>query len=124
MMRNDGEVTVYVLQFRNQGTKSDQRWRGANLDHFGHPPGFKASSDCWQRTGLDGTFDEEQGFEGLKLMSREHVEYDWRLMRLEISQHHYEVASMSAIKPGTNVTAQSPDYEEVCRRAIAVEKGK
>jgi hypothetical protein len=45
-------------------------------------------------------------------------------MRLEISQHHYEVASMSVIKPGTNVTAQSPDYEEVCRRAIAVAKGK
>lgn len=129
-MRIDGDYTVYVLQGRSKQPEREEKqgWFGPSYDHFGHPPGFSASDLCWQKLGIHATFDYQQGLQALTLFNELHVEYDWRLMELKLSQHHKEVAMFAAREPGkesphTNSYPELSDYE-VGRRARAVHKGK
>lgn len=120
-MRHDGEIVVFVLQGRSTEKKEKNEWFSPSFDHFGHPPGFKASDPCWQQTGIFGTFDEDEGLAALKVFNREHVEYDWRLMRLHVIQEHTEVACFQARTPGKKSPDSSLEYDSVARkRARAV----
>jgi len=121
-MRCDGEFTIYVLEARYT-TGKDKKWFRASLDSFGTPPGFSASGECWQKTGIHGTFDEAQGVDAAMVMAREHVEFDWRLMRLEVSQHHHDVVTFSAKKPGAQAPDGYPVTKEMRARYDAIHKG-
>ena len=123
-MRCDGDIVIFVLQGRSTEKGKKKEWFGPSFDYFGHPPGFQASDDCWQRTGIFGTFDEDEGLTALKLFNREHVEYDWRLMRLHVVQEHTEVACFQAKTPRkkppeAHSYPEASDYE-LRRRARAV----
>ena len=117
-MRSDGDVVLFKLE-----AKLDKDWFSANYDHFGSPAGFTASDDGWQKTGIFGTFDEEEGMRALLVMSKQHVEYSWRLMRLKLSQHHFEVATMAARKPGGPRIDWRTNNTEMRRRVTAIQKG-
>jgi hypothetical protein len=125
-MRTDGDFVIFVLQARST-IGQEKKWFSPNYDTFGTPPDFTASGDCWQTLGIHGTFDEEKGLDALRLMNREHPEYDWKLMERRLSQHHREIATMAAKNPGV----KSPYYtmsgtaedKECSRRARAVNKG-
>lgn len=105
MLRVDGTFVVYMLQFCNPRLDSDNPyggWRDPNYDHFGTPlksekNGFAASGDCWQATGLHGTFDEAAGRAALKEMQTDtrwhRNEVNWRLVRRTFVQHTDVVAS-------------------------------
>lgn len=127
MIRSDGNITCYVLECRSNAPGYENRWFLAGLDHFGTPPGFSASGPCWQKTGIHGTFDEEEGFSALRVMSSQHIEYDWRLMKLEISQKHSEVATIQAKTPGaappSTHSYPTAEDEELRRRIRIIHNG-
>jgi hypothetical protein len=126
-MRCDADLIIFVLQGRSTEAKGKRDWFSPSYDHFGHPPGFNASGECWQKTGIHGTFDEDEGLAALRVFNREHVEYDWRLIRMHVVQEHIEVARFNAKKPGQKSPSTNPyptkEDEEVYRRARAVAAG-
>lgn len=92
-VRKDGEYVVYVIQTRSANYRGGE-WYNASLDHFGTPPGFSASSECWQTTGIDGTFDRAVGLAGLSAIANKHPGVEFRLAQVNITQKTAEVASM------------------------------
>ena len=64
MLRKDGIYEIYMIQHQQK----DSKWV---YSIFGTPTvadikkGFNASGDCWQITGIEGTFDFETAKEGL-----------------------------------------------------------
>lgn len=62
-LRNDGKVEVYRIQTRTDTIKNSN-WYYANLDHFGKPKGFGADGECWQETGIKGTFSWDDAIDG------------------------------------------------------------
>lgn len=91
VLRKDGDVTVYVLQTKHKGK---EEWFNASLDHFGTPEGFSASHDCWQQTGINGTFDKFVGMQGLTWMANRHVGQPWRLAKIRITQETVAAAAL------------------------------
>jgi hypothetical protein len=86
-MRNDGEATIYQIQHQN----NVHEWVGSNFDHFGTPEGFKASDKCWQETGIQGTYDEEQGINGVAELANKHRGTTFRLIKRFYVQKTSEV---------------------------------
>lgn len=76
-MRNDGDVTVFQIEH-----KSEARWYGTSFDYFGTPhEAFSASGQCWQETGIHGTYDAEIAEIALMRISRTWPETAFRLVR-------------------------------------------
>jgi hypothetical protein len=120
MLRIDGYFTIYVLKGRNTEKKSE-KWFSPSYDSFGTPPGFCASDECWQKTGVHGTFDEAQAFAALQLFAKAYPENDWRMEEVKISQHRSQIASMSAKKPGESFNKPYPATAEYRRRIDIVQ---
>lgn len=85
-MLND-DYSVYILQI-NQIHRISRvgTWFDANLDHFGHPAGFKSSDPCWQTTGIHGTFVKAEGVRALEEIILAHPGHVWRLVERRLSQ--------------------------------------
>jgi hypothetical protein len=90
MIRRDGCYQIFLIETRSKNYKNEE-WFTASLDHFGSPPGFTASDDCWQRTGVYGTFVEKTAREGLKWIRRRHSDTEFRLVCVHISQMKVKV---------------------------------
>lgn len=64
-----GEFTVYVLM-----AKFSDGWKPFNMDCIpGHLPEsqpFRASGACWQKTGIRGSFEEEEAFNLLQAVRK------------------------------------------------------
>ena len=90
MIRCDGDFVIYILECRD----SRGKWFGPNYDNLGTPKGFAASDDCWQATGVSGTFHPHVGLSALQEMAKKHTHLVWRLMKMTVSQHKREIASM------------------------------
>jgi len=84
-LRVDGEYRIFTLQYWNE---KEHAWADAGLDHFGHPEGFTASGECWQRTGVNGTFDEDEALAGAAQLQKRHG-VPFRVAVLEISQRRF-----------------------------------
>jgi hypothetical protein len=93
----DGKVSVYCLQTRAKGYKNGD-WFYASLDHFGHPEGFNASGECWQKTSIFGVFDLDLAMKGLKQICEKNPGEEFRLVNLRVMQHTREVAIMKLPK--------------------------
>lgn len=122
MLRIDGDFTIYVLGCRITDKKSN-KWFSPSFDSFGTPPGFTASDECWQKTGVHGTFNEAQAFAALQLFAKAYPEDDWRMEEVKISQHHSPIATKLATKPGEDFHHPYPATEEY-RRRIKIVQGK
>ncbi len=122
MIRIDGKFTIFVLQGRKTKSKTDT-WFSPSFDSFGTPSDFSASGDCWQKLGIHGTFEEEAGLSALARFAKAYPEYDWRLMKLDLSQTHTEFASMSARRPGKAYDKPYLTTDEH-RRRIQIVQGK
>lgn len=122
MLRIDGDFIIYVLGCRTTEKNSD-KWFSPSYDSFGTPPGFTASDECWQTTGIHGTFDEAQAFTALQLFAKAYPEYDWRMEEVKISQRRSKIAEMSAKKPGKSFAHLYPATDEY-RRRIDIVQGK
>lgn len=71
MLRQDGTVTIYMIQHwevpRGIMSKGGPgKWVFSCLGHFGTPPGFSASDECWQRYGHYGVLTLEEAKAGLE----------------------------------------------------------
>lgn len=122
MLRIDGEFTIYVLKGRATEHRSN-KWFSPSYDSFGTPPGFTASDECWQATGIHGTFDESQAFSALKLFAKAYPEQDWRMEEVKISQQHTQIALMTAKNPGKSYGHPYPTTAEY-RQRISIVQGK
>lgn len=105
MLRNDGKYEIYMIQHLAEvgafgHTKSE--WHFSNFDHFGTPvctgvcadKGFSASGDCWQETGIHGTFDMEIGLQGLRWIADKHRGIKFRLVKLTLTRQTETISSM------------------------------
>lgn len=92
-LRCDGEYRIFTLQYWSE---DEHKWADAGLDHFGHPEGFTASGECWQRTGVHGTFDEEEAIAGAAQLQKRHG-IPFRVAILEISQRRYALSRKTEI---------------------------
>lgn len=80
MIRNDGKYEIYRLQHLwNHRTK----WVGSiENEEF-----FKASGECWQQTGIHGTFDFDEAKKAFEeVVSRLEKNRKFRLVKVTISQ--------------------------------------
>lgn len=86
MLDKDGTFVFFIIVTRTKDYRRGQ-WFQASLDHFGSPPGFSASGDCWQQIGERGTFDEDEAKAGLLWMAKKHPKNEWGLQRVEATQN-------------------------------------
>lgn len=82
MIWRDGNYNIYKIQH----LQSDGEWVGSSFDAFGTPKGFNASGDCWQTTGVHGTFDKDEAIDGAFWLTRKHLNTKFRVILVEISQ--------------------------------------
>jgi hypothetical protein len=97
MLRNDGKYKIYMIRHLAEvGAfgRDKSEWHFSNFDHFGTPIGFSASGDCWQETGIHGTFDLETGLEGLRWIADKHRGTKFRLVKLTLTRQTETISSM------------------------------
>ena len=82
MLRKDGAILIYKIQHLARNGS----WTDSSLDHFGHPEGFNASGDCWQKTGHHGALTEEIAKAGLRWLRDRHPERKFRVVRVFLEQ--------------------------------------
>lgn len=90
MLRNDGSYTIYVIS-HNYG-KRDPRFRQSSLDHFGYNEkksdspklSLSASGECWQKTGIHGTFDLNHAKKLAKRIAKKNTREDIKFAVQEI----------------------------------------
>ena len=104
-LQSDGEYVIFTLQYWYE---KDGTWNDAGLDAFGHPEGFNASGECWQRTGVHGTFDEEEALRGASRLQQRHG-IPFRVQVLEVSQRRYPLPRKTEVNQhGRLVDLKSP----------------
>ena len=78
-MRRDGEYTIYLIE------GWDEEAQGWERQMPSQPEGFDACGDCWQTTGIHGTFDYDQALDGAGALQKKFGR-PFRVVALEISQ--------------------------------------
>jgi len=94
MVRNDGDYTIYILEYwGNIGRKDEWLYAGdgdqftKGEDHFKEPfRSFGACGECWQETGIHGTYDKQTAFELLVKVAAHTPNRVFRIAELKISQ--------------------------------------
>lgn len=105
MIRIDGTFVIYKIQHLvPQAIGLQEKWVGSSLDHFGTPHvtgetrskgirkdwctknGFSACGDCWQTTGVTGTFELNAASEALAWMCQKWPQSQFRIVKVTISQ--------------------------------------
>ena len=100
MLRNDGKYEIFVIEFASKEYHPD-KWHPINWDclwvkaeHMTPAKqknfeAFSASGQCWQETGVHGTYDIEDALSVylmLKMHSIKKDEYIFRVMKKSIWQ--------------------------------------
>jgi len=89
MLRTNGAFTFFVIQHYQPPSPDGSiagKWMDSNLDHFGHPPGFTASSPCWQKLGVHGCFESEEAMAGILTMKSNWPNHKFRIARYDVIQ--------------------------------------
>ena len=106
MVRNDGDYTIFILQFwaDMHGRGADWHYTGdgghylPSIDYRNKTPepriSFTACGDCWQQTGIHGTYDYDIAHDFLKLVAKTAPDRKFRIARLEIFQRTTGVCEM------------------------------
>ena len=81
MVRNDGKWEIYRIQHKWNNKKNKWVYSIENEEFF------KSSEECWQLTGINGTFNFDEAREAYgKVVSRLEKERKFRLVKLIITQ--------------------------------------
>jgi hypothetical protein len=105
MLRSDGEFVVYVIKHRKDG----QDWMLSSLDNFefagavwqdsggwNYPRReFSASADCWQKTGITGTFNRDAALAALTAISEANPDYEFGIFEVKLSQQSRAIGTMA-----------------------------
>lgn len=106
MIRNDGDYTIFILQFwadihGQHGRGADWhyagdggRWCGKENHEKEPRRSFNASGSCWQQTGIHGTYDYETAHAFLLMCAKASPDRKFRIARLEIFQRTTGVCEM------------------------------
>jgi len=107
MLRQDGEYIIFIIQHKYKDKKvegwsnsgdcgqffpngpfTEKEWRTKHkeIDYF------NASGDCWQDTGVHGTYDLNEAFQLLVKVIQWAPEHRFRIARIEIKQKTEQVA--------------------------------
>lgn len=120
MIRTDGAYVCYLIQTRDESKKhKDGAWFEASLDYFGSPEGFNACGDCWQRTGVHGTFNEKEARAGLVWMRERHPGKPFRLIALHITQMRVAVYEAPVKRRGVPLAPKQKSRRRSPRTASA-----
>jgi hypothetical protein len=107
-LRKDGKYTIYIIQFKYVDAL-DVSWHNAgscdqflpqNLTRkqwdnivFNKPfRSLHSCGDCWQKTGIEGSFDSNDAVNAMVKISQLNPGRTFRVARLEIDQKTSEVA--------------------------------
>jgi len=90
MLRKDGKFEIYIIEFRNRNSSDwhtlsfDAAWVSAELykskEAIWHE--FSASGQCWQETGVHGTYDVEMAIKLYVLLKQHSTKKDEYLFRV------------------------------------------
>lgn len=93
MVRNDGFYTIYILQHETVDGKEwnnsgdGEQWCRGRGDFREEPRrSFNALGECWQQTGVHGTYDRKIALRMMILAACEHPKRKFRITRVSISQ--------------------------------------
>ncbi len=113
MLRNDGKYEVYVIEAKGEGD-----WFQYNMDFCALTDDqpykdFSASGECWQSTGVHGTFDVRHALKMFNLMTKAKPEYQFRVTKYTIWQDSEVlwVSSTPEQRKQWNNTSQSKKSE-------------
>jgi hypothetical protein len=107
MIRNDGKYVIYILQFWAKLNAKKYEWHYAGDGAQFCGPGdfrdeprvqFTACGDCWQETGVRGTYDYETAVKYLLQCVKHSNDKKLRIARLEIFQRTSGVIEMKYVK--------------------------
>lgn len=84
ILHNDGSYTIYTIKCRK--LNRDSNYYYANLCTFGFPEGFKSSDECWQKTGIHGTFNLDEAKNAIKFLYDKHPDYLFKFVKLTLNQ--------------------------------------
>lgn len=103
MIRTDGTYTIYIIEYLQESDKTwhyagdGDRWLSGMKSLAGTLPvkekfdkeprkSFNACGNCWQQTGVFGTFDKKTAFDLLYIISENNKTRSFRVCELYISQ--------------------------------------
>ena len=107
MLRNDGDYTIYIIQYTKD--KPGEEWNNSGdctqfikkvktreqQDKIAYSKPFEsisACNECWQKTGIHGTFDLKMAMAVFQKIFRWFPKYRFRVAELKISQHITQIA--------------------------------
>ena len=108
MLRSDGDFTIYVIQHLSRPGGNPFReitWVNSNLDYFvTNVPSdernaiapFMAVGECWQKTGIHGTFNQNEALNAVVALATNNPDYNFRVAELQLSMRTRSVYEMSA----------------------------
>lgn len=107
MVRNDGKYTIYILQHL---TRDGKEWNNSGdgsqfvKGNFRKQPlyDFCACGECWQQTGVHGTYDLEIAHRLLLLAGTQHPTRSFRICEVQICQTTTEVSRIKMSKGWTD----------------------
>ena len=82
LLRKDGDYVIYIAERR-----LNNDWIGVAHDLYGCPVGFSASGNCWQETGVHGTYDLQAAKKGIRELASKNPDVGFRVVKVTISQH-------------------------------------
>lgn len=95
MIRSDGRFTIFIIEFEYTNKTQwaqisfDVSWVAPDLyaKHENIWNDFSSSGDCWQQTGVHGTFDVEKAIKLYLLLKDHSIEkYKFRVKKVTIWQ--------------------------------------
>lgn len=92
LLRTDGEFTIYLLQHKY---KKKGSWTDSSLDffHLGQPAyeglkrPFSASGECWQQTGVCGTYGRGEALAFCAAIAAKYTDHKFRIACVHVVQH-------------------------------------
>lgn len=104
MIRNDGNYKIYLIKHfsKDYPAKGKDTWVTSSLDHFfvrqsdingsdlkeltPENRDFLANGECWQKTGISGTFDRNVALRFKEQLQKKYPERQFSVFELVISQ--------------------------------------
>jgi hypothetical protein len=102
MVRNDGNYVIYLIQHKERSG----RWvRSIENERY-----FKASDECWQITGIHGTFDLEHAKKVYEhIINIEEEGNIYRIVKVTINQKTEDVDLISVSNDNENLKEKIKD---------------
>jgi len=109
MIRNDGEYTIYIIQHKYKDPKDENWYNSGSCDAFikvetrkqwdkivyNEPfRSIHASGDCWQETGIQGTYDFDKAQQVMIQVAQWNPGREFRVAQLNIKQETTQLSTI------------------------------